>query len=253
MRASSNRDLLAACLWASLAVVAVYATDSALPRTVLCAPLVIGIGGHTLLRGLGISAGSTADHIVYAIGASLVVGIAGGLTLNAVGLLSPFGWVAWFWIVVLGSSVAAVRRDTARLRSEAQPWTALSGFRPWHAGAIAVGVLVATGAYAMAVHDEAAQRQFKYTEFWLLPAADGGRLSVGMRSGEEKDRRFDVEVVVDGSPFASYRGVSLIPGQTWAKDFPLSPSATRRRAEARLYLWDEKRVYRSASVLLIGH
>jgi hypothetical protein len=252
MFALNNRDLQIACLWASLAVVAVAATDNALLRTVLCVPLAILVCGHTVLRAIGIGAASTAEHLAYAVGASLVVGITGGMALNAAGLLSPFGWAVWFWLAVVGSSLTAARRGGPVPTPAAATGMAATGVRRWHVGAVVLSVLVATGAYALAIRDEAAQRQFKYTEFWLLPAEDGGQLRVGLRSGEEKGERFDLDVILDGHPLATFRSVEIAPGESWARELPVAPAAAARRAEARLYRPDDRRLYRSASALLTG-
>ncbi|MFC0242581.1 hypothetical protein [Rhodopseudomonas telluris] len=250
MYAPNNRDLLLACLLANLAVLAVAMTDNAILRTVLCLPLALLVCGHTAVRAIGIAANSIAEHLAYAIGASLVVGIAGGLVLNAVGALSPLGWAAWFWLVVVGSSLLAIRSGGAALAQFVVPGGTPNGVRPWHVGAIALSLMIATGAYVLAVRDEAAQQQFKYTEFWLLPADDGGRLKVGVRSGEAKGQRFDVEVVLDGRPIATFRSLEMAPGETWTRELPVAPGATPRQAVARLYRPDDNRLYRSVSALL---
>ncbi|KPF95479.1 hypothetical protein IP86_18920 [Rhodopseudomonas sp. AAP120] len=250
MFAPSNRDLLLCCLLANLAVHAVAMTDNAVLRTLLCLPLAMFVCGHTLIRAIGILATSMAEHLAYAIGASLVVGIAGGLVLNAVGALSPLGWAAWFWLVVVGSSLTAIRggREAA---SQADPFRDFSNsVRPWHVGAVVLSLLIATGGYALAVRDEAAQQQFKYTELWLLPADDGGRLKVGVRSGEETSQRFDLEVVLDGRALAAFRSLEIAPGETWAQELVVTPGATPRLAVARLYRPDDNRLYRRVSALL---
>src|ERR1700737_210148 len=97
MSAPRNRDLLAACLWATATGIAVAVGDSVLLRTVLGAPMVFLVSGHTVLRAVGVRTTSLPEHLAYAVGASLATGIAGGLALNAAGLLSPLGWAVWFW------------------------------------------------------------------------------------------------------------------------------------------------------------
>ncbi|TIW19297.1 MAG: hypothetical protein E5V81_16050 [Mesorhizobium sp.] len=113
-------------------------------------------------------------------------------------------------------------------------------------------MLVATGAYAFAVRDEAAHREFKYTEFWLLPSASGeqGRITVGIRSAETQTQRFDVEITLDGQPLAVFRSVAVAPGGTWAQEIPVPVVAIRQRAEARLYRPQDNRLYRSVSTLV---
>jgi hypothetical protein len=113
-------------------------------------------------------------------------------------------------------------------------------------------VLVATGAYALAVRDEATHRQFRYTEFWMLPSASGdaGRLTVGVRSAETQTQRFDLEITLDGQLFAVFRSLTIAPGDTWAQEIPLPLSTTPKKAEARLYRPEDNRLYRSVSTLV---
>lgn len=250
MFALSNRDLLLCCLLANLAVLAVAMTDNAVLRTILCFPLAMFVCGHAVIRAIGIATSSVAEHLAYAIGASLVVGIAGGLVLNAVGALSPLGWATWFWLIVVGASLMAIRRGEPAQSPLVVAGSLPNSLRPWHVGAITLSLLIATGAYALAVREEAAQQQFKYTEFWLLPADDGGRLNVGVRSGEDKGQRFDVEVVLDGRQIATFRSLEMAPGETWTRELPIAPGVMPRLAVARLYRPDDNRLYRSVSAVL---
>ncbi|BCG96174.1 hypothetical protein [Mesorhizobium sp. 131-2-1] len=249
MKTRSKRDLLAACLWAGAAVAAVAASDSVLLRTVLGAPMVFLVSGHTVLRAIGVRTTCASQHLVYAVGASLAAGIAGGFALNAAGFLTPLGWALWFWVVTAAAAlVAAIRRDTPDLPA----WPALVPLRLWQGAAVMLAVLVATGAYALAVRDEADHREFKYTEFWLLPWASGGsgRITVGIRSGETQPQRFDLEITLDGQPFAVFRSVAVAPGDTWTQEIPVPALATRQTAEARLYRPEDNRLYRRVSTLV---
>lgn len=249
MRIYSKRDLLAACLWAGAAVAAVAVSDSLLLRTALGAPMVFLVSGHTVLRAIGIKTTSALQHLVYAVGASLAAGIAGGFALNAAGFLTPLGWALWFWAVTATAAfVAAGRRDTPDLPD----WPAPARVRLWQGVALMLAVLVATGAYALAVQDEATYREFKYTEFWLLPSAGGesGRITVGIRSAETQAQRFDLEITLDGRPFAVFRSLTIAPGDTWAREIAVPVLATRQTAEARLYRPEDNRLYRSVSTLV---
>ncbi|MGX5844811.1 hypothetical protein ACWGTI_29335 [Mesorhizobium sp. ArgA1] len=245
----SKRDLLAACLWAAAAVAAVAVSDNVFLRTLLGAPMVFLVSGHSMLRAIGVRTTSVPQHLTYAVGASFAVGIAGGFALNATGFFTPLGWAMWFWAVTTAAAlVAAVRRDTPDLPA----WPALAPLRLWQGAALMLAVLVATGAYALAVRDEAAHREFKYTEFWLLPSASGapGRITVGIRSAETQAQRFDLEITLDGQPLAVFRSVAVAPGDTWAREIPVPALATRQRAEARLYRPEDSRLYRSVSTLV---
>jgi len=249
MRTHSNRDLAAACLWASAMVMAVAFSDSSVLRTVLGVPMIFLVSGHMVLRALGVRTTSVLEHLAYAVGASFAAGIAGGFALNAAGSLTPLGWAVWFWALTAGAAlVAACRRDAPDLPA----WPARVRIHLWQGAVLMLAVLVATGAYALAVRDEATYRQYKYTEFWMLPSANGepGRLTVGIRSAESQAQRFDVEVTLGGQPLAVFRSLTIAPGDTWVQDIPVSVLATRQKAEARLYRLEDNRLYRSVSTLV---
>ncbi len=249
MRICSKLDLLAACLWAGAAVAAVAVSDSLLIRTALGAPMVFLVSGHTVLRAIGVRTGSALQHFVYTVGASLAAGIAGGFALNAAGSLTPLGWALWFWAVTATAAlVAAGRRDAPDLPG----WPAPARVRLWQGAALVLAVLLATGAYALAVRDEAAYREFKYTEFWIVPWTDGepGRLTVGVRSAETQAQRFDLEITLDVQPFAVFRSLTIAPGETWAQEIPVPVLATPQKVEARLYRPEDNRLYRSISTLV---
>ena len=249
MSAPSNRDLSMACAWATAMVVAVAITDSVLLRAVLCVPMVFVIAGHTILRAIGIRTTSLAQHVAFAVGASLAAGIAGGLVLNGIDILTPLGWAIWFWIVTIAASLIAVERGE---NSELPSWPRPAGIRPWHGVAFAAAVLISTGAYALAVRDESSQQQFKYVELWMLPPANGGaaHLAVGIRNAEAKTQRFDLEITLDDQPLAVFRSLALAPGDTWTREIPVSIATTAQKAKARLYRSDDNRLYRSVSALV---
>jgi hypothetical protein len=212
--------------------------------------MVFLVSGHAVLRAIGVRTTSVSEHFAYAVGASLAVGIAGGFSLNAAGFLTPLGWAIWFWAVTAGAAlVAAGRRDAP---PELPAWPGPARVRLWQGTALALAVLVAIGAYAVAIRDEAAHREFKYTEFWMLPWANGdpARLTVGVRSAETQPQRFDLEIILDGRPFAIFRSLTMQPGEAWAREIPVPVLATPQKAEARLYRPEDNRLYRSVSTLV---
>ncbi|MER8967080.1 hypothetical protein [Mesorhizobium sp. M0159] len=211
--------------------------------------MVFFVSGHVVLRAMGVRTTSALQHLVYAVGASLAAGIAGGFALNAAGFLTPLGWALWFWAVTAAAALlAAGRRDTPDLPA----WPAPARIRFWQGAALMLALLVATGAYAVAVRDEAAYREFKYTAFWLLPSASGesGQITVGIRSAETQPQRFDLEITLDGQPFAIFRSLTIAPGDTWTRKIAVPVLGTRQTAEARLYRPEDNRLYRSVSTMV---
>lgn len=246
---SSNRDLLAACLWAGTTVATVAVSDNMLLRSILGAPTVFLVSGHVMLRAIGVRTTSMSEHLAYAIGASLAVGIAGGFALNGAGFLTPLGWAIWFCIVTTAAALtAASRSNIPDLPARPKPVRV----QLWQGAVIALAAVVATGAYALSIRDQASDRQFTYTAFWMLPSADGdpGRLSIGVRSSETMTQRFNLEITLDGQPFAVFRSLTIAPGDTWARKIPVPVLATQQKAEARLYRPGDNRLYRSVSALV---
>jgi len=249
MKIPSQRDLRAALLWAIVMLAAVGLSSNVLLRTVLVAPMVFFVSGHAMLRAIGIKTSSLSEHLAYAVGASLVIGISGGFILNAAGLLTPLGWASWFCAITVAAALVAGRRSDA---PDLPPWPGSVPVRVWQGTAMAAALLLASGAYALAVHDEATYRQFNYTAFWILPPASGGpaRMTVGVRSAETNTQRLDLEINLDGQPFAVFRSLTLAPGETWSREIQIPISATSQRADARLYRPDDNRLYRSVSTLV---
>ncbi|MGY8635125.1 hypothetical protein RAD15_21855 [Bradyrhizobium sp. 14AA] len=245
----SHRDLLVSFLWALATLAAVCLSSSLLLRTVLGAPMVFFVSGHATLRAIGIKTTSLSEHLAYAVGTSLAVGIAGGFVLNAAGFLTPLGWAVWFCAITLGATLVADNRSGA---PDLPPWPGSVQIRFWQGAAIAVAVLLATGAYALAARDDATYRQFSYTAFWILPSTGGGpgRITVGVRSAETKTQRFDVEISLDGRLFAVFQSLTIAPGETWLRQLPVPVAETSQKAEARLYRPDDNRLYRSVSTLV---
>ncbi|WP_338830916.1 hypothetical protein [Bradyrhizobium sp. 27S5] len=251
MPSPDKRDLFGACLWAGATVALVAASDSTFLRFILGVPMVLLISGHVVLRVIGVRNSSLSEHLVCSIGASLAVTIAGGFVLNAIGSLTPLGWAFWYLAVTTGAMLLPASGSDVSIPSA---WPGSVRIRSRQGAAVALAMLLATGAYALAVRDEASDRQFKYTELWMLPPAKGipGQLVVGVRSAETEARRYDLEITLNGQPFAVFRSLTIAPGDTWVRKFFVPVLAAQQNAEARLYRPDDNRLYRRVSALVPG-
>jgi uncharacterized membrane protein len=238
-------------VWAIALLTVVSVTDNLPARAILAIPMVLFVSGHSLLRAMKVPTTSLPEHIAYAVGASLAVGIAGGLVLNAIGFLTPLGWAIWFCVVTISASlVAALRGQDSDLPS----WPRTTAIRPWHGIAFVLAALITTGAYALAIRDEANQQQFKYVELWMLSPANAGagRLAVGVRNAEAGTETFDLEIALNDQPLAIFRSLVLAPGETWTREIAVPVSTVTRKAEARLYRPRDNRLYRRVSALVPG-
>ncbi|WP_043749833.1 hypothetical protein [Methylobacterium nodulans] len=241
---------MAACLWAGLMVAAALFTDSPVLRTALGVPLVFLIVGHTVLRAVGIPTVTLTQHLTYSVGASLASCILGGFALHFAHGLNPIGWAIWMWgVTALATVIAGIRRTTPALPPRL---SVIPGFRLWHGLALTASVLIVVGAFALAVDQEENHREFRYTEFWIVPQEGSGELVVGIRSAETKGQVFDVEVTLDNRPFATYRGLVIEPGETWTHNIPVLITDAPQKAEARLFRPQDNVIYRHVSALVPG-
>jgi uncharacterized membrane protein len=241
----NNRDLKGAFVWSLALVLVVIATDNVVIRLVLAAPLLLWLTGHVVLRSIGPIQISLLEHTAYAVGVSIAICVAGGFVLYSISLLTPIGWAVWL-VLVTGTALLV----GARRRYEWPiPTVKLSSLRREHAIIISVASLITVGAYRLSIHDEANQREFKYTEFWILPNLKvPGKLLVGIKSGEADTQHFDVEVTSDGSVIALWRSIEIGPENTWTHEVKVDPGAYK--AEAKLYRPIDHTLYRKVSTFV---
>jgi hypothetical protein len=242
-----NRDLVIVFIWSITMLLAVFtdtSTFSVVLRGLLGVPLVFLLTGHAVLRAIGFITPSTAEYVVYAVGVSIATSVAGGFLLNQVALLNPIGWAMWFMAVTGGAMFVAGRSDAVVVM-------VLPNFnmRRWHVGVLGLAGVITVSAYLIAIHDETRDRQFKYTEFWMLPK--NGKLVVGIKSAEAETQKFDVEVTSNGTLIAQWQSIVLTTGATWIKDVELT-SSTGYKAEAKLYRFPDHAIYRKVSAIKSG-
>lgn len=246
-------DLIAVCLWAVVALLAMVVTDNVVVRTVVVLPLFTILTGHTLLSAIGIVGIPLLEYLVYAAGASIAICLAGGFLLNWIGYLTPLGWAAWLAVATGTATMVALYRRRAPF--ETVSIVPLGNIRNWHLLVLCLAAIIGYQAYALAVRDEAQQREFKYTDFWMLPgdAASSGGVLIGVKSAETALRNFDIEVRFDGQPVALWRSVSIAPGAVWTRIVTVVPqSELPHKAEAFLYDSTSNSLYRKVSAVIPG-
>lgn len=252
MAAASGNWLTIACLWALATLLAVVLVDSVALRGILSAPLLLFVTGDALLAALAVPMASRLERTVYAVGASIALCVAGGFLLNWVDCLTPTGWAVWLALTTIAAAFVALRRLRAAV-PRASRLPSCAAFRVWHAAVLGVAAAVSLGAYALSVYDEERDRQFTYTEFWMLseaPAAPGA-VVIGIRSAETAPRLFDIEVKVDGNIVALWRSIPVTPGATWTRRLTIALGAGHsRKAEAFLYEPTAKSIYRKVSAII---
>ena len=240
-------DLKWVFVWSLALLLVVITTDNVVIRLVLAAPLLLWLTGHVVLRSIGPIRTSLLEHTVYAVGVSIAICVAGGFVLNSLSLLTPIGWAVWL-IVVTGTALLVGARGRYQ-------WLVPSVKLPFpqrgHIIIIGIASLITVGAYLLAIHDETNQREFKYTEFWILakPKAPG-KLLVWIKSSEMETQYFDVEVTSDGSVIALWRSVEIAPEETWTREVKVDSETIK--AEAKLYRPSDHKLYRKVSTFVSG-
>ncbi len=239
-----NRDIVGTFLLAVLLFLVLGVPDGGIIRILLAAPLVLFLTGHVFLRLLGPIRVSFLEHSLYAVGVSLAFCVAGGFTINALSLLTPYGWAGWYMIITGLMLLIAILRRCEPMPLPTVTWPRL---QRWHVIVLVLSLMVTTTAYGLAVHDEAAQKEFKYTEFWLIPKSNSDRLILGIKSAEDQSELFDVEITVDGVLFARWPSVEVVPGEILTRQFNVGVA---KRVEARLYRSKDHALYRRVSAVL---
>ena len=251
MPTARNGDLALACGWALVTLAVVGLTDSVILRVIVSLPLLLFLTGHTILRALGPIATSLLEHVAYAVGASIAICLAGGFVLNRLGGLTPLGWAAWLAVVTIAAAIVArIRHGGPR---PALALGALPPLRRWHALTLVAAVLITGGAYGIAVHAAATVRPFKYVEFWMVPGgvAAPNRVIVGIHNAEAKPLVLDVEVKLEGHIIASWRGIAVAPGVTWARGLAVElQSGQLEKVRASLYSHGGNILYRQVSAIM---
>jgi uncharacterized membrane protein len=244
---TENRDLkLIRFAAITLFLVVVFVSGGiigTLIQSVLAIPLLFLLVGHTVLRAVGFTTVKLTEYVAYAIGVSVSTIVGGGFILNMIGALTPTGWAIWLLAVIAATSRIAWNRPYTL------PDISMPPMKRWHVLVIIAAIVVTAGAYGLAVYDEAHDREFKYTEFWMLPKS--GTLLVGMKNEEANTITYDIEIVVNKQLVSQWHSIRLKPGETFTRPVDISPGQ-RYKAEAKLYLHDEHVLYRRVSTVITG-
>jgi hypothetical protein len=111
------------------------------------------------------------------------------------------------------------------------------------------GALMASSVLVARTGEEDAAQRTSFSQLWMLPGAEPGRLLIGMRSDEPGEQEFRVEVVVAGQPSTSRAwSIDLRPGESWEREITVQPGTPGEFLEARIFLPSRSEAYREAHV-----
>ncbi len=191
-------------------------------------PLLFFVPGYVVLRILGAARPLCYATFVSAIGISLSLVIVAGLVLNIFGALDGAGWfIALAPAAVIGYLVLSPQRFTIKA----------IGLMP--AVAFGAAALLAAAAIEAARAGAIAQRQFAFTELWILPAdgASARTVIVGLDNQEKLDVAYALELRSDDHVVGRWPDLRPAAGERRSWIVPV-PTA-ERRVEALLYRTDD--------------
>jgi uncharacterized membrane protein len=210
--------------------------------------LIFVLPGWLLMRNMGPSPGPGFESVVLAIGMSIALVIVLALPLNALGALTPSGWLLALGVFCLlafqwrrRSLLSA--KDHAQIHAPATaPGAALRPSRiagPAPLTCMATVALLVIAAFALARSGAVAHQQFSFTEFWMLPqdGAGHGPLVVGIRNKEKQPVSYDLELLLNGMLFKRDRNLVLANNEELMVRIapPVDGTRLKQRVEARLY------------------
>ena len=180
---------------------------------------------------------------------SICLEIIGGLLLGFFGQINLAGWSVWFCFIFASCFFIRdlIGADALTPCSpERSPQQVHAGGNSYLAMALAIWCALVGGAYWMAIRSEAADSQFSFIEFWLLPGDISSELALGVTNEEVRAQAFRIEVSTDGVTTAAWTTGSVEPGQTIQSKISVAPAA--RRVTAKLFRReDPAHVLRSVS------
>jgi hypothetical protein len=232
---------------------------SGILRTAITLPFALWLPGYALLRALHKPLLVEIEGFCFAVGASMAAIIAAGFVLNAVHGLDPFGWASILAaIIVVPTLSEAFASSGSKSALPAEPRVTPGPDRHldcWTAPAVisTLASLLVTG-IALAASSEGITRfrEFKYTEFWVVPdhAGRNDTLRVGIRNMEGEPSVYDLELRFGDKMVSQVSSIALGDGEVLVTPFTLPydgpyDGKSAMRAEARLYRsGDHRNLYR---------
>jgi len=211
-----------------------------LARAVVGLPLALVAPGYAITaaafpqRSLG-----GAETLLFSLGLSLAITIAGGLVLN----LTPWGlgtgsWVVFLGLTTLGGGAVALRRR--RKLSVAPAGAGRSAVRSalYPAVSLAATVLVLLVATRVAVTSTLGQQHKGFTQLSILPARENnmGVVRVSITNREFATTSYRLQLAAGGRTIRQWPSLTLTQGDMWQATITLPSSPARAgRVQATIY------------------
>jgi len=127
-------------------------------------------------------------------GLSVSITIVCGLILHAFNAMNAFGWVLCLGFLCLTALWMGIR-----FRVTGTPTRTSLRFKASHIAAVSLALMLVSSAVVIAKQGSLEQRQFSYTELWILPTDERSfdRVVVGLRNEEQAGTYYDLEILVN--------------------------------------------------------
>jgi uncharacterized membrane protein len=216
-------------------------------RMFVVLPLIFFLPGYAILAAALPEDRKGLPRYILAAGLSLAVVVLGGLVLNLVSALSPWGWLALLCAATAAGFLIACWRNGPAGVSVPPPfamkWELSIKEAALYSGAFAAVIL----AFVISTTEGQKFQQAKFTEFWITPdrTEEIGTVEVGMRNAETMSTSYDVELMLDDQMVAAWRNITLQKNESWSQTVDLPGPSRRHRLEAWLFKsGDHQKVYR---------
>jgi hypothetical protein len=206
-------------------------------RILVTVSSIVFIPGFLILRAASPGRRVDLEFVVLSGGTSIATIIVLGLVLHVFNSMTPRGWTVALALVCVGAIVWSGQSKSA----EALRPLTFSASRMALASFGIMAVLFA-GAIAIARHGAVNQRQFKFTDLWIVPSdgRDLERVTVGVRNHEQHATTYILELVRNGKLLVRWPPFALGDNEERVEVFPISTKqGPEMRIEARLHKADD--------------
>jgi uncharacterized membrane protein len=229
------RDLRLVLAATAICVVGSLLTPLGAARVVFAAPLSLILPGYAIAAvAFGHRRPKWPEMVPLTIGLSLAALVLGSLVLNYTpGGIRGLPWALLLALVVLGCCRgAAVRRGNEKPRRTLR----MPQVGPTTVILLAAGAILAVVALVLAQRTFQADRAYGYTELWMVPPGNTGRVvRIGVTSEKQHPSSYRLEVRFGNLAESIPRTFRLAPGKSLTMNFFAPPSSQPVAVRARLF------------------